>query len=46
MYLIFCHFFIRVEINALEIGLQLNSKKSNIMAFSQTNPVNICTTLK
>ena len=31
--------------NASEIGLQLNSKKTKIMAFAQTNPVNICTTL-
>ena len=35
----------RVEMNASEIGLQLNSKKTKIMAFAQTNPVNICTML-
>ena len=35
----------RVEMNASEIGLQLNSKKTKIMAFAQTNPVNTCTTL-
>ena len=31
--------------NASEIGLQLNSKKTKIIAFAQTNLVNICTTL-
>ena len=31
--------------NASEIGLQINSKNTKIMAFAQTNPVNICTTL-
>ena len=31
--------------NASEIGLQINSEKTKIMAFAQTNTVNICTTL-
>ena len=35
----------RVEMNASEIGLQLNSKNTKIMNFAQTNPINICTTL-
>ena len=35
----------RIEMIASEIGLQLNSKKTKIMAFAQTNPVNIFTTL-
>ena len=35
----------RVEINASEIILQINSEKTKILAFAQTNPVNVCTTL-
>ena len=35
----------KVEMNASEIGLQINSENTKIMAFAQTNPVNICTTL-
>ena len=35
----------RVEINASEITLQINSEKTKILAFAQTNPVNVCTTL-
>ena len=36
----------RVEMNASETGLQINSEKTNIMSFAKINPVNIYTIVR